>query len=212
MSIAQLPGSGAAAPRVARDRVARDRLLALVTQIEGDGLDVAEEMLAGIVAHQHAGTRGLTSTEVSVLDRLGVGEAALQAPTALPATTRGRLWERQAEQQSCTVSEAADMLGVTAARVRQRCTAGTLLAQRRSEGWRLPRFQFPDGREPRGWSAVAQAIPPGTPLLLTERVLTSPAPRLRVDGESLAPLEWLAQGGDPATAAAAVDDALNRLP
>jgi hypothetical protein len=43
-------------------------------------------------------------------------------------------------------------------------------------------------------------------------VLTSPAPRLRVDGEALAPFEWLAQGGDPAAAAAAVDDALNRLP
>jgi hypothetical protein len=116
------------------------------------------------------------------------------------------------EQQSCSVSEAAEMLGVTTARVRQRCAAGTLLAQRRSDGWHLPRFQFPDGREPHGWSAVARAVPPGTPLLLTERVLTSPAPRLRVDGEALAPFEWLAQGGDPAAAAAAVDDALNRLP
>ena len=212
MSIAQLPERASRAPRGSRDRAARDRLLALVTQIEGDGLDVAEEMLAVIVAHQHAGTRGLSSAEVSVLERLGVDEAALQAPTALPATARGRLWERQAEQHSSTVSETAEMLGVTAARVRQRCAAGTLLAQRRSDGWRLPRFQFPDGREPHGWSTVARAIPPGTPLLLAERVLTSPSPRLRLDGEALAPLEWLAQGGDPAPAAAAVDDGLNRLP
>ncbi len=212
MSIAQLPEGGTRIPRLSRERATRDRLLALVTQIEEDDLDIAEEMLAGIVAHQRVGTRALTDAEVSALARLGVDETALQATTALPATTRGRLWERQMEQQSCSVSEAAEMLGVTSARVRQRCAAGTLLAQRRSDGWHLPRFQFPDGREPHGWSAVARAVPPGTPLLLTERVLTSPAPRLRVDGEALAPFEWLAQGGDPAAAAAAVDDALNRLP
>lgn len=212
MSIAHLPQRGPRGPRVSRDRATRDRLLALVTQIEGDGLDVAEEMLTGIVAHQRADTRGLTGAEVSALGRFGVSEAALQEPTALPATARGQLWERQMEQHSCTVSEAAEMLGVTAARVRQRCAAGTLLAQRRSDGWHLPRFQFPDGREPHGWSTVAQAIPPGTPLLLTERVLTSPSPRLRIRGEALAPFEWLAQGGNPAAAAEAVDDALNRLP
>jgi len=71
---------------------------------------------------------------------------------------------------------------------------------------------FPDERELRGWATVARAIPRSTPLLLAERVLTSPAPRLRAEEEEFAPLEWLAQGGDPAAAAAAVDDALNRLP
>ncbi len=196
----------------ARDRAARDRLRALVTQIESDSLDVAEDLLAGIVAHQQADTRGLTAAELSVLARLNVSEAELLEPTSLPASTRSRLWERQLAARSATVAEVAEMLGVTPARVRQRCAAGTLLAQRRSDGWHLPLFQFPDDRELRGWAAVAQAIPRGTPLLLAERVLTSPAMRLRVEGEELAPFEWLAQGGDPAVAAAAVDDALNRLP
>ncbi|MFT4233018.1 MAG: hypothetical protein QM606_09620 [Leucobacter sp.] len=209
MSIAQLPLDRLAGARV---RDAQDRVLALVARIDGDGLQVAEEMLAGIVAHQEADTRRLTGAEVSALERLGVGEAALREPSGLPAATQGRLWERQMEQHSCTVTEAARMLGVTAARVRQRCAGGTLLAQRRSDGWHLPLFQFPDGRELRGWSTVARAVPPGTPLLLAERVLSSPDPRLRVDGETLAPFEWLAEGGDPAAAAAAAGDALDRLP
>ena len=212
MSITHLAEPTPRGPRSERDRDARERLRALVTQIAGDRLDVAEDLLAGIVAHQQADTRRLTTAELSALGRFGVDEAALRAPSALPATARGQLWERQMEQQAYSVSEAAELLGVTAARVRQRCAAGTLLAQRRSDGWHLPRFQFPEGRELRGWSAVARAIPSGVPLLLVERVLTSPALRLRADGESIAPFEWLAQGGDPAAAAAAVDDALNRLP
>lgn len=212
MSIAQLPQGAGRARRTPADRAVRDRLLALVTQIEEGSLDVAEDLLAEIIAHQHADTRGLTASEVAVLDRFGVDETDLNEPTALPATARGRLWERQFAEHSVTVSEAAARLGVTPARVRQRCAEGTLIAQRRSDGWHLPLFQFPDGREARGWASVARSIPRGTPLLLAERVLTSPAPRLRVDDEELAPLEWLAQGGDPSLAAAAVDDALNRLP
>ena len=215
MSIAQLPARG---PREGRDdrggaaQPRRDRLTALITQLEDEHLDIAEELLADILAHQRADVRALTGAETAVLERLDVTEAEMQQPSSLPATRRSRLWERQQAERGLTVGEAAEMIGVTPARVRQRCAARTLLAQRRSDGWHLPSFQFLDGRELPGWSGVAPAIPAGTPLPLVERVLTSPAMRLRVDGEELAPFEWLAQGGDPALAAAAVDDALNRLP
>ena len=215
MSIAQLPSGRAAersVPGPAGVEAAQDRLRALVTRISEDRLDVAEAMLEDILAHQQTGTGRLSVGEVQVLARIGVSEEALAAPSALPATMRGRVRERQMADRSATVSEAATMLGVTAARVRQRCAAGTLLAQRRSDGWHLPLFQFPEDREPVGWSLVAKVIPLGTPLLLAERVLTSPEARLRIGDEEVAPLEWLAQGGDPELAAAAVDDALNRLP
>lgn len=211
MSIAQLP-EGRLKTRSRGDGAARERVLALVTQLEGERLDVAEELLADIVAHQRADIRRLTETELSALARLGVGEAELRAPSSLAATARGQLWERQAGRHAYSVAEAAEMLGVTPARVRQRCAAGTLLAQRRSDGWHLPTFQFPDGRELPGWSTVARAIPLGALHTLVERVLTSPSPRLRVGGETLAPFEWLAQGGDPDAAAAAVEDGLTRLP
>ncbi|MBK0418006.1 hypothetical protein JD276_03020 [Leucobacter sp. CSA1] len=212
MSIAQLPRPAGRDRRVGARRSERDRLVALVTQIEDDRLDVAADLLAEIVAQQRRGTRSLTTSDLSALRRLGVHEADLSESTALPATVRSRLWERQFAEDSITVSEASERLGVTPARVRQRCAEGTLLAQRRSDGWHLPLFQFPEGREVRGWASVARSIPQGTPLLLVERVLTSPSPRLATDEEELAPLEWLAQGGDPSLAAAAVDDALNRLP
>lgn len=212
MSIAHLPAETPQRPVAIPGRSERDRLTALITQLEDDRLAMAEELLSDIVAHQRADLRSLTGAEVSVLARLGVTEDELREPTSLPASRRSRLWERQHSERSVTVGDAAAMLGVTPARVRQRCAAGTLLAQRRSDGWRLPLFQFPDERELPGWSSVAPAIPAGTPLLVVERVLTSPAMRLRVDGEELAPFEWLAQGGDPDLAAAAVSDALNRLP
>ncbi|MGJ0204532.1 hypothetical protein [Leucobacter sp. gxy201] len=212
MSIAQLPASGRSTHGDAQARTARERLAGLVAQIDADRLNAAESLLAGVVAHQQTDLRGLTEAETAALARLGATEDQLQQPTALPASTRGLVWEQQLGAQSVSVAEAAEILGVTPTRVRQRCAAGTLLAQRRSDGWHLPAFQFHDRREPRGWATVAQAIPRATPLLLAERVLTSPAPRLRIDGEELAPLEWLAQGGDPHEAAAAVDDALSRLP
>lgn len=212
MSLAHLPADRTRVPRAAPASPVQERLRALLSRLDSAQLGVAEEVLEGLLAQSEPQTRGLTDAELDSLARLGVSEAELLAPTALPATTRGLLWERQSAEHSVTVSEAAEMLGVTPARIRQRCAAGSLLAQRRSDGWHLPLFQFPDGREPRGWAIVAQAIPRGTPLLLAERVLTSPAPRLCVQGDELAPLEWLAQGGDPARAASAVDDALNRLP
>lgn len=212
MSIAHLVEGRPGAPSSNRDRAARERVLALVTQLEGERLDVAEELLADIIAHQRADTRRLTDSELSALARLGADDGALLTPAPFAATARGQLWERQARQDTRSVSEAAEMLGVTATRVRQRCAAGTLLAQRRSDGWHLPSFQFPDGRELPGWSIVARAIPAGAPLTLVERVLTTPAARLQVEGELLAPFEWLAQGGDPGAAAAAVDDGINRLP
>lgn len=213
MSLAPLPRSEPRATSRAADRAARERVIALVTQLEGDDrLSLAEDMLTGILAFQSSDTRGLTRAELSALERAGVTEDALEAGVAPAASMKTALWEREAQADTCTATEAAQLLRVSTARIRQRCAAGTLLAQRRSDGWHLPLFQFPDGREPAGWATVAGAIPPGTPLLLAERVLTTPASRLVMDGEPVAPFEWLANGGNPDAAAYAVDDALNRLP
>lgn len=212
MSIAQLPDLSEGDSVVSKDRGARDRIRVLAGRIQGDHLGVAELILETVVAHQQAGVRGLTVAETASLARFGVSEGDLIEPTSLPAIARGQLWEQEISAHSFSVSETAVLLGVTPARVRQRCAAGTLFAQRRSDGWHLPRFQFPEDREVRGWAMVAQSIERSTPSILVERVLTSPAPRLLVEAEELSPFDWLAQGGDPVIAAAAVDDALNRLP
>lgn len=211
VSIAQLtPSRRDRAPRDAK--AARERLLDLVTHLDTERMDSAEELLSELLAHQQADTRTLAEAEITGLARFGVAEEELRQPDALHATTQGLLANRALAARSATVTEAAELLGVTPARVRQRCAAGTLLAQRRTDGWHLPRFQFPDDREVPGWATVAAVIPRGAPLLFAERVLTSPSPALLSDGEELAPFEWLVLGGDPVTAATAVDDALHRLP
>lgn len=193
-------------------RARRSHVVALVSQIPNDRLGVAEELLADIIAHQEADARSLTSSELSALERLGVTQGELLEPTGLSATARDRLREHEFEQQSYSVAEAAVILGVTPARVRQRCTDGTLLAQRLSGGWRIPALQFPAGRPLHGWAHVAPSIPTGTPLSVVERALNSPSLRLRAGDAELTPIQWLGQGGDPAVAAEALSDALERLP
>lgn len=204
MTIAHLPEHAS--------RVRRGHLAALVSQIPSDRLAVAEELLADIIAHEEVDGRGLTTAELSALDRLGVSESDLLEPTSLSATARGRLQNLRLERQSYTVAEAAAILGVTAARVRQRCTDGSLLAQRQSGGWRISALQFPGGRPLHGWAHVAPAIPSDTPLTVVERALNSPSMRLHMDDEELTPAQWLSRGGDPALAADALSDALDRLP
>lgn len=200
---------------------ARERVLELVTQLSSDQLAVTEQILDDMLARQPRSTRGLTESEVDALAQFGVSTDDLMVPPTYAGRVRGELEERAVQNFSFTVSEAASVLGVTPARVRQRCAAGTLLAQRRSDGWHLPRFQFPDDKELPGWATVAASITPGTPMMLVERVLVNPSVRLRAQGigasddeepEGISPATWLARGGDPQDAAAAFDDAIHRLP
>lgn len=204
MSIAHLP------ERASQAR--RNHVVALVSQIPTDRLGVAEELLADIIAHQESDSRSFTAAEVSALDRLGVSTDDLLEPTSLPATAQGRMREHALQLQGYTVAEAAAILGVTAARVRQRCADGSLLAQRQSGGWLISSLQFQDGRPLHGWAHVAHVIPTGTPLIVIERALNSPSLHLRVGEEDLTPIQWLGRGGDPAQAAAALFAALELLP
>lgn len=204
MSIAHLPG------RAIRPR--RSDVVELVSHLPSDRLSVAAELLTDMLAHEQSGTRNLTASELSALGRLGLSETDILEPTNLSAVARGRMREQELKQCGYTVSEAAAILGVTAARVRQRCSDGSLVAQRQSGGWFIPALQFPHGRPLHGWAHVARAIPRDTPLLVLERALDTPSPQLRVEGEDLTPSQWLEQGGDPAPAATALTDALERLP
>lgn len=212
MSIAQLTSTPPRSPHARRIEEERERVFALITRLEDQDLGVAEEAISGILAHQQAGLRGLTVSELEELARIGVSEEELRTPSARTAITRGRLLEQDLERDTWTVSEVAAMLEVTAARIRQRCAAGTLIAQRRRDGWHLPRFQFPGDRELPGWSTIAQAIPVGTHLLAVERGLTTPMSRLQLDGADATIFAWLASGGEPGVASAALYDDLTLLP
>jgi hypothetical protein len=101
------------------------------------------------------------------------------------------------------VAEVARRLGIDTSRVRHRLAAGTLVGIRRTDGWRLPSWQFgPDGRPLPGLPQVLRAIPAGTPPVVTARFFATAQPELLIDGAPVTPREWLAGGGDPAAAAA----------
>ncbi|HLY84146.1 MAG TPA: hypothetical protein VKQ71_14250 [Acidimicrobiales bacterium] len=102
-----------------------------------------------------------------------------------------------------TVTEAAGRLGIDSSRVRHRLAEGSLYGIRLRSGWRLPAFQFDGGTGGvvAGLDTVLRALSPDLHPVAVRRWLSSPLRDLRVDGDSVSPLEWLTHGGD-ATAVA----------
>ncbi|UOQ58507.1 hypothetical protein MUN78_06670 [Leucobacter allii] len=187
-------------------------MLALVDRIADDELDAVAEALTSVVERRRAGARAFTRAEAEGLAALGVPASALDGPPRISARLGSALAERALERDALGAVEVAEILGVSAARVRQRAAEGSLIARRTRAGWVFPALQFPERREFPGWASVARAFPPGTPLLLVERILTRPSPHLVIDDEELSPFEWLEHGGDPEAVAAVVDAALHRVP
>jgi hypothetical protein len=97
-----------------------------------------------------------------------------------------------------SVNDVAARLAVDPSRVRHRLAARTLLGIRRTDGWRLPAWQFgPDGRPLAGLERVLRALPAQVHPLSVAGFFTSPQPELVVDGRAVSPRDWLAGGGDP---------------
>lgn len=72
-----------------------------------------------------------------------------------------------------------------------------LVGIRRTDGWRLPTWQFgADGRPLPGLERVVRALDDVHPVALA-RFFATAAPELRVGRRSVTPREWLAGGGDP---------------
>jgi hypothetical protein len=84
-----------------------------------------------------------------------------------------------------SVSEVAQRLGIDTSRVRHRLAARTLLGIRRTEGWRLPSWQFGvDGHPLPGLQRVLRAVPADTPPLVVAKFFAAPQPELVIDGDS----------------------------
>lgn len=104
---------------------------------------------------------------------------------------------------SVPVSEVARRLGVDPSRVRHRLSRRQLVGIRRTDGWRLPEWQFgADGRPLPGLERVLRAMPDATHPVVVARFFLTPQPELVVDGAPVSPRDWLADGGDPAAVAA----------
>lgn len=105
-----------------------------------------------------------------------------------------------------TVDEAATRMDLDASRVRQMLRSHSLYGIREDEGWRIPRYQFAGARPVRGLAHVFQALSPDLHPVAVWRWLTRPDPELEIDDEPLAPIAWLASGGDPSPVVAIARD------
>lgn len=152
---------------------------------------------------------GLTPADAAVYRRIGGLRAR---PDAVPSAAMLSIVHRNAEVfTGLTVAEAADLLGVTDSRVRQRITAHTLVAVKRRGQHRLPRFQFTNSGEVPGWADVAAALPAYWTLLEIDGFLTTAQLDLVVHGDPVTPLTWLTLGQPTDAVIALLADA-DRLP
>ena len=99
-----------------------------------------------------------------------------------------------------SANEVAELLGVSASRVRQRRLDRTLWAIEDAGGWVFPALQFEnaDGRrrQIRHLDQVLPAIPADLHPLAVARLLNTPQADLAVEGKPVSPLQWLRDGGD----------------
>ena len=96
--------------------------------------------------------------------------------------------------------DAAERLGVTDGRIRQRIADGTLLATKAPgrKAHRLPIFQFTADAELPGLPVVLKAFRASVSLAQIVGFFTTPQPDLEdLNGEAMTPVAWLTQGGDP---------------
>jgi hypothetical protein len=106
-----------------------------------------------------------------------------------------------------SVAEVARQLGVDGSRVRHRLGAGQLLGVRRTEGWRLPAWQFgADGRPLPGIERVLRVLSGEVHPVAVSRFFLTATPELRVGRAAVSPRDWLAGGGDPAPVVALARD------
>lgn len=186
-------------------------MTALADVLSRAGVRVGEEQFAALVADALRDLGPAPADDPAA----ALGEAEQVALAAVGADLRPR---RRGEADpraaaaaahaavladTLSVAEVAARLGIDGSRVRHRLAERKLLGVRRSDGWRLPTWQFgPDGLPVPGLERVLRAFAAGTPPVVTARFFLTPQPELTHGRVAVSPLDWLAAGGDPARVAA----------
>jgi hypothetical protein len=102
-----------------------------------------------------------------------------------------------------TVGAVAAKLGIDTSRVRHRLARRQLVGIRRTDGWRLPTWQFgADGAPLPGLERVLRALPADVHPVTLARFFATAVPELTVGRAAVSPRAWLEGGGDPAPVAA----------
>jgi hypothetical protein len=121
-----------------------------------------------------------------------------------PALHRATAEYAKLVNDSYTVGQAADLLGVNPSRVRQRLIGEprTLSGIKFGKGWRIPRFQFRGRGLVPGIEAVLRRMPANLHPVAVHRWFTSPNPDLTsADQTRMSPLNWLRIGNAPSAVA-----------
>jgi len=103
-----------------------------------------------------------------------------------------------------TTKEAANLLGVTEGRVRQRLKEKTLYGLKAGRENRLPAFQFEGGREVRGIGEILTRVDRSVHPVALLNWFTMGDPDLyldEVEESAVSPRDWLLSGGFPGTLA-----------
>lgn len=142
-----------------------------------------------------------TEQELSVLERGGIvlsgrGYGGSRSAEQL-ASTAARYAALLAS--ALTEAEAAELLGVSEGRVRQRVAEGTLYVVRAGKERRLPRFQFAAEGEVAHVGEVLRVLAADAHPVSVERWFTEPDPDLYLseEGDPVSPRDWLLSGGLP---------------
>jgi len=144
----------------------------------------------------------LSAHDAALLDAAGLQASPMAVATAV-ADRQARM--RELVETALTVDEAAERLGVSTSRVRQRAGDRSLWAMKRAHRLLLPAIQFTDSGQLPGLDAVLAALPEDVHPLSVLGLLTTPQPDLRLDNVEVPIIEWLTAGGEAQRALDVVD-------
>ncbi|WP_345340858.1 DNA-binding protein, partial [Rhodococcus olei] len=137
---------------------------------------------------------GLSASDAALLDAGG----APQSPVALAAAVADRQARmRELLKSALTVEQAAERLGVSTSRVRQRAGDRSLWSIKRAHRLLLPAIQFTERGQIPGLDVVLTELPEDVQPLSVLGLLTTPQPDLRLDDAEVSIIDWLTSGGAP---------------
>lgn len=174
--------------------------------------EALNEALMDALAARHAvlypfgGRSGLTSAEAGALLRGGFDLSSQDRGKEDPVVHASA--EHAAILTSAlTTAEAAERLGVSDGRVRQRLAQRSLYGVHGRRGWLVPSFQFASDGDLPGWDKVAPRLPVAMSPVTLLGWLTLPNPDLVLgeDERPTSPRDWLLSGHDPELVAQLAD-------
>ncbi|PQP17276.1 hypothetical protein C5613_34740 [Rhodococcus opacus] len=158
---------------------------------EVTGTDVGRQFFAQILhslSDRNPAAPPLSDHDAALLDQAGFVDDPAAATTA---RVDRDIRMQELVRHSLSIAEAADRLGVTAARIRQRLGEGTLWAFQSGRNRLLPPAQFTDTGAVPHLDHVMPLLAKDLHPLTAQALLTRPQPSLTVEGRPVSIVAWL---------------------